>query len=464
MRSLLLSSASGILLSSSVAQASPLLLLIILRFGFTNVCVDEITEIENGSRENGHFHEIALQCLSFLMLHIPDACKLISESLLDPCSILFTCSIEFYHDRSVVAAFVDVPDEPVTTSLLNIERQNSIQALCDAYGDRQKAIIIFHAVDCIKKVAATTNEHSGIIVQLIASLIDFMISGFGSSSTTACGSSITAFLCIELLINQSADFDPSSSFCLVAPVSSWLHALTSSHEVDWLAVSVACNLWTAAAASITSKFQSLISEHCGAGTSVGVLLEVATLALRRFVSLHPPEHVAADVIVARDSCSTAFRALSAATCFVNDSESYSSDFHENASSLIADCHESLPSHVRSGALLRLQNILLNQWHLFKFDLKAALLHAVHTSLFDSAASVYISAVEVLCSIGKVDPSSVFSFGSRFLSSNSSAIDVVSKDKSENAKNPPASSDLALCKVLDALGDAVRKLTLLYFSY
>ncbi len=456
MRSLLLSSASGILLSSSIAQASPLLFLILLR-SESSIFLDEVSEFEHESCKYSSFRELAVQCLSFLMLHIPDACRFIAESLLDPCSILFTNTVEFYHDRCVLAACVEMPEEPVTASLFNIERQNSIKALWDAYGDRQKAIIIIHAIDRIKTVAASAGKHAKVVLQLIASLINFMLRSVESRSSYSRGASASVLLCIELLIDQSAEVDLSSSFCLVAPVASWLHALARPHEVDWLAVSVACHLWTAAAASITSSSQSSIAELCVGDTSVSSVVEVAALALRRVTSMQPPEHVAADVAVAHESCSAVFRAISSTPLFASYSTPQALDFYESVISFIAQCHESLPLHIRCGALLRLQEITLDKWHHFTLDLKDEVLNAVHSCLFDPAASVYISAIEVLCSIGKVEPSVIFAFGSKFLSTNSSANDAVSKGNFGMEKNPPASRDLALCKVLDALGDAVRRI-------
>ena len=64
-------------------------------------------------------------------------------------------------------------------------------------------------------------------------------------------------------------------------------------------------------------------------------------------------------------------------------------------------------HVRFGALLRLQNVLLHDWNRIEPELKEAVLRAVQTCLFDAAAGVYVAAVEVLCVIGRVDPSSAF---------------------------------------------------------
>ncbi len=439
-----------------MAHASPLLLLILVRSALDNHGLEAISESENEGC-SGLCSELAQTCLSFLMLHIPEACRLISDSLLDPSSILFTQSIDFHHDCVVLTAFVCVPDEPAAAALFNISRHNSIEALYNAFGDRQKAILMFHAIENIKNSPTSARESAQMTVQLIASIIDFMLKNDCSGGSTERASSISALLCTELLIDESTDLHPSISFCLVAPVSSWLHALAHSHDTDWLAVSVACNLWVAAAESITSRSNSSISELCVGDTSVGALLELAAFALRRLVCMQPPEHVAPDVVTACDICSAVFRAISAATYVVDDILSQSLNCHEVVTKLTAQCQESLPSHIRCGVLIQLQNIILDQWQSFKLDLQGAVMGAVYACLFDSAPAVYVTAVEVLCSIGKVDPSSAFSFGSKFLSTNSSAIDITTKNTDKKPSEVPTSRHLALCKVLDALGDAVSAL-------
>ena len=419
--------------------------------------------------------QLAVECLSFLMLHIPDACNLISKCLLDTSSMIFSCSVEFQRSHFVVAASAPHIQEPLSNALFNIERRNSIQVFCDAAGNHHEGTLIFRAVECIKLAAAASNEAVQITVQLISCIIDVMLKGsFGNvASSDAC--SIIPLLCIDALLDEHMDLAQSSSLCLVDPVAAWLHSLAYSPQMNWLAVSTACSLWSAGAASVISASRSSISDYQAAEASVGASVELAALALRRIVSAQPPESVAPDVVVAYDSCTTAFRSMSRAVGVpLSFSDTGMPRDYESSGSLkdiTAQCSESFPSHVRCGALLQLQNLLLDHWRALKDDAKEGVLHAVEACLFDAAAGVYVAAVEVLCCIGKVDPSSAFSFGSKFLSNNSADGNVadgkrgsatkIREPKSEKDKkpNPASSRDFALCKVLDALGDVVRLLFL-----
>ena len=463
LRSLLHSSASGILLSASVAQASPVLLLILLN-AVVEEHVMEISNSEDATNESKSCsrlcNELALSCLSFLLLHIPESCNLVSESLLYSSSIIFTRGIEFRRDQFTITASTVATDEPVSLSLFNIERQSAIQAFCDALGDTYKGMKVFRALECIKQTSVASDEPAQIVVQLIASLINFMLKSARNMGSAPSFNSISVLLCLEVLLDDNSDLAPSNTFVLVSPVASWLDALARSQEVDWLAIGAACSLWSAAAASVSSISNK--SENSINDFSVGASLELASLALRRIVSLQPPENVASEVVVACDSCAAAFGAISSAA-FV--AKPVSRDSCDTAADLISQCTERLPSHIRCGALLELQSIILEIWHRLQPSLKEAVLNTVQTCLFDAAAAVYVAAVEVLCCIGRVDPSSAFSFGAKFLannstdgrSENSSRSSVAGNDKSERdaAVSSALSRDLALCKVLDALGDAVR---------
>jgi hypothetical protein len=451
------------------------MLLLILMCSTGGNVVEEISDIGEDARVeiscSRSCRQLAVECLSFLMLHIPDACHLTSKCLLDTSSMIFNCSIEFQHNHFVVTASAPDIQEPLSTALFNIERRNSMQAFCDAAGDRVQGTLIFRAVECIKLAAAATNEAVQISVQLISSIIDVMLKGsFGNvASPGAC--SIIPLLCIDALLDEHVDVAQSSSLCLVDPVAAWLHSLAHSPEMNWLAVSTACSLWSAGAASVISTSHSSISDYQATEASVGASVELAALALRRIVSAQPPESVAPDVVVAYDSCTAAFRSMSRALSFSDMGMPRDDESSGSLKNITAHCSESFPSHVRCGALLQLQNLLLDHWRTLQDDAKEAVLHAVETCLFDAAAGVYVAAVEVLCCIGKVDPSSAYSFGSKFLSNNSAGGNVADgkcgsatkkrEPKSEKDKkpNPASSRDFALCKVLDALGDVVRLLFL-----
>jgi hypothetical protein len=115
-------------------------------------------------------------------------------------------------------------------------------------------------------------------------------------------------------------------------------------------------------------------------------------------------------------------------------------------------------------LLRLQNLLLDDWQVLTPDEKDSILRTVQTCIFDNAAAIYVAAVEVLCSIGRVDPAAAFSFGSKFLSTVLTEVRLDSRatrnvglksEKDSPKQNFASSRDLAICKLLDALGDVVR---------
>jgi hypothetical protein len=468
LRSLLYSSASGILLSASVAQASPVLLLILLN-AVVEEHVMEISNSEDITKESRIANEskscsrlckeLALSCLSFLLLHIPESCNLISESLLCSSSIIFTRGIEFCLDQFTITASTVAADEPVSLSLFNIERQSAIQSFCDALGDTHKGLKVFRALECVKQATVASAEPVQIAVQLIASLINFMLKSARKMGSEPSFNSISVLLCLEVLLDDNSDLAPSNTFILVAPVASWLDTLARSQVIDWLAIGAACSLWSAAAASVS--LISNTSENSANDFSVGASLELASLALRRVVSLQPPENVASEVVVACDSCAAAFRAISSAALVANSTSCAIGDM---AADLISQCSEPLPSHIRCGALLQLQSIILENWHGLQPSLKEAVLNAVQACLFDAAAAVYVAAVEVLCCIGRVDPSSAFSFGAKFLANNSTDgrsennnhSNIAGKDKSKHdaVMSSAVSRDLALCKVLDALGDTV----------
>jgi hypothetical protein len=460
-------------LSASVARTSPLLLLILLRCVNSHV-VEELSDSEEGTDSCSRAcNALALECLSFLMLNIPDACKIVSESLLDPSSITFTHSIECHQDHVVAIPSAADLVQPIAAALFKLERQSLIQAFGDALGDPQKGTLILRALECIKEAAAAVADgQSQITVQLVSSLIEVMLRSNRSNSAASASKThaICALLCIDVLLDERVHLAPSISFCLVDPVAAWLRVLACSLETDWLAISTACTLWNAAAASLVVQSNTSMFEYQTNDSSFGSPLEVAALALRRIVSMQPPEGIATDVVSACDSCSVAFRAISSAANTTGPFVSHNFDNVESISDLAAHSEESLPSHVRCGALLRLQNLLLHDWNRLEPELKDAVLRAVQTCLFDAAAGVYVAAVEVLCVIGRVDPSSAFLFGSKFLSSNSadsSPADVCSsaadKDNSRSKKDLKetlaSSRDLALCKVLDALGDVVCSLCL-----
>jgi hypothetical protein len=435
--------------------------------------VEEISDVGADTRVeiscSRSCRQLAMECLSFLMLHIPDACHFTSKCLLDTSSMIFNCSIEFQHNHFVVAASAPDIQEPLSTALFNIERRAAVQAFCDAAGDRLRGTLIFRAVECIKLAAAAANEAVQISVQLISSIIDEMLKGSFGNAASSGACSIIPLLCIDALLDEHVDVAQSSSLCLVDPVAAWLHSLAHSPEINWLAVSTACSLWSAGAASVIST-----SHYQPTEASVGASVELAALALRRIVSAQPPESVAADVVVAYDSCTAAFRSMSRAVSF---SAMGMPRHHASSGSLeniTEQCSESFPFHIRCGALLQLQNLLPDHWRTLKDDAKEVVLQAVETCVFDAAAGVYVAAVEVLCCIGKVDPSSAYSFGSKFLSNNSADGNVADgkrgsstkkgEPKSEKDKktNPASSRDFALCKVLDALGDVVRFPTGLLF--
>ncbi len=454
------------LLSGSVAQASPLLLLILLRFRDNHV-IKEVCDPVEGVCDVSACNELALDCLSFLMMNIPEACNLISKSLLDTSSVIYTHSIECRYDHLVAVALpFDDLVEPASAALFEIERQNSIQAFCESFGDRQKGMTVFRALECIKVSAAATNDPAQVAVQLVSSLIDFMLRNIRSSGATSRTDHNSALLCIDMLLDEHSLLSPSVSFCLIDPVAAWLHSLACSNEINWLLVSTACSLWCAAAASVASKSNHSLFEFQTNDSGASASLELAALALRRIVSMQPPEFVVSIVVAACDSSTAAFRAISTTASFAGISFSHGPNENENIIDLATQCEQSLPLHVRCGSLLRLQNMLLDCWQDLKPESQGTVLHAVQTCLFDAAASVYVAAVEVLCSIGKVDPSSVFSFGSKFLSSNSvesiascgDGCGVKNKENPRHIKDlketPASLRDLALCKVFDALGDAV----------
>ena len=444
---------------------SPLLLLILLRSRDRNHVLEELSDVENDSCSR-MCRGLALACLSILMLHIPEACTRIAESLLDVSCIIFTQGIEFFRDYFILSASTAVLDEPNSArhSLFNLERQNSIQAFSDAYGDQQQGLISFYSLECIKEAAGAADETVRSVVQLIASLIDIMLRKSGHGNTEGSASSDCALLCIEKLIDENTDLVPSISLCLLAPVAAWLHYLAHTIEIDWLAVSTACNLWNAAAASVISNTDATILDSHTQDSSVSTSLELATLALRRVVSMQPPQNLASDVVVAFDNCTAAFRALSS-TMFTSGISAHSAaGTVESAVDLTEQCKDSLPSHVRCGALLRLQNLLLDDWQVLTPDEKDSILRTVQTCIFDTAAAIYVAAVEVLCSIGRVDPAAAFSFGSKFLSTVLTEVRLDSRatrnvglnsEKDSPKQNFASSRDLAICKLLDALGDVVR---------
>jgi len=254
---------------------SPLLLLILLRSRDRNHVLEELSDVKNDSCSR-MCRGLALACLSILMLHIPEACTRIAESLLDVSCIIFTQGIEFFRDYFILSASTAFLDESNSArhSLFNLERQNSIQAFSDAYGDQQQGLISFYSLECIKEAAGAAVETGRSVVQLIASLINIMLRRSGHGNTEGSASSDCAFLCIEKLIDENTDLVPSISLCLLAPVAAWLHYLAHTTEIDWLAVSTACNLWNAAAASVISNTDATILDSHTQDSSVSSSLEL----------------------------------------------------------------------------------------------------------------------------------------------------------------------------------------------
>ena len=456
-------------MTASVAEASPLLLLILLRSRVGNHVMAERSDVENGSCSR-ICRELALACLSILMLHIPEACTRIAESLLDASSIVSVYGIEFHSEYFIVTASGTLFDNLDSTrhALFHLARQSSIQAFSDAYGNQQRGIAIFRALECIKEAATASDEPARSVIQLVASVVHVMLRSSRKVIEEGSASSISALLCIEELLDESTDLAPAISSCLLVPVAAWLHSLACASEIDWLAVATASNLWNAAAASVVTGTNASILDSHTKDSSVSAALELAAFALRRVVYMQPPQNIASDIVAACDSCTSAFRALSSAMFVSSTNASGGCGTCESVVDLAAQCGESLPSHVRCGALLRLQRLLPDDWQGLKVDAKDSVLHAVQTCLFDSSAAVYVAAVEVLCSIGRVDPAAAFSFGSKFLSTISTKVAVAHCDSSVlrhgslnsaivSKQDLSSSHDLALCKLLDALGDTVRML-------
>jgi hypothetical protein len=399
-----------------------------------------------------------------LLLNIPEACDSISESLLDCTSILFSKGIEFHSDHLTFTPSCTLVEEQPTLAIFNIERQNTIRSFCDAFGENQRGYITYRYLECIKTAAACSSERIQCIVQLIASFINLMLTRI-KNSTDICSSSVCTLLCVDFLLDEDTDLT-QNSLCLVAPVATWLNVLAQSRQTEWVAVSTACSLWNAAVASVISKSNASISGSKISDDSIGESLEVASLALRRIASLQPPQNFADEVAVACNCCNAAFQAISSAVNSANSSTNFEID--QKIVSLVDQCSQSHVSYTRCGALLHLHNIVLEHWLRLTAVLQDSLFHAVETCLFDGAAAVYVAAVEVLCAIGRVDPSSAFSFGSKFLarSSNEDHTSRVScswgtgkgRINAERGleEHPLASRHLALCKVFDALGDVVRK--------